>query len=175
MRLLTISTVLASLAALTAAKNGDDYRPIVFYHGMGDSAHSKGMVELMQSIKDIAPEVFIHSVSVSFSGQKNNGKIAGHCSYCIMFFFFFVLPSWQSQSRMTREQDSLATSTTKYVPLSSSNADGTRGEEQLVVNLSDRFLSARNRVSAAQRHQGAAERFQRRRILPRRPILEVLE
>ena len=174
MRLLTISTVLASLAALTAAKNGDDYRPIVFYHGMGDSAHSKGMVELMQSIKDIAPEVFIHSVSVSFSGKKK--QLQNYWTLLLLHnVFFFVLPSWQSQSRMTREQDSLATSTTKYVPLSSSNADGTRGEEQLVVNLSDRFLSARNRVSAAQRHQGAAERFQRRRILPRRPVLEVLE
>ncbi|KAF9297434.1 hypothetical protein BGZ74_009825, partial [Mortierella antarctica] len=63
MRLLTISTVLTGLVALTAAKSGDSYRPIVFYHGMGDSAHSKGMIELMQSIKDIAPEVFIHSVS----------------------------------------------------------------------------------------------------------------
>ncbi|KAG0038975.1 hypothetical protein BGZ82_010178 [Podila clonocystis] len=66
MRLLTIST-LAGLVALTAAKSGDSFRPIVFYHGMGDSAHSKGMVELMQSIKDIAPEVFIHSVSVAES------------------------------------------------------------------------------------------------------------
>ncbi|KFH69155.1 hypothetical protein MVEG_05956 [Podila verticillata NRRL 6337] len=67
MRFLTISTVLASLAALAAAKSGGDYRPIVFYHGMGDSAHSKGMVELMQSINDIAPEVFIHSVSLAES------------------------------------------------------------------------------------------------------------
>ncbi|KAG0029564.1 hypothetical protein BGZ81_003626 [Podila clonocystis] len=66
MRLLTIST-LAGLVALTAAKGGDSFRPIVFYHGMGDSAHSKGMVELMQSIKDIAPEVFIHSVSLAES------------------------------------------------------------------------------------------------------------
>ncbi|KAG0315791.1 hypothetical protein BG000_005077, partial [Podila horticola] len=66
MRLLTIFT-LAGLVALTAAKSGDSYRPIVFYHGMGDSAHSKGMVELMQSIKDIAPEVFIHSVSLAES------------------------------------------------------------------------------------------------------------
>ncbi|KAG0360877.1 hypothetical protein BG005_009712 [Podila minutissima] len=67
MRLLTISTVLTGLVALTAAKSGDSYRPIVFYHGMGDSAHSKGMIELMQSIKDIAPEVFIHSVSLAES------------------------------------------------------------------------------------------------------------
>lgn len=102
MRFLTISTVLASLAALTAAKSGDDYRPIVFYHGMGDSAHSKGMVELMQSIKDIAPEVFIHSVSVSFSGEKYNGIISGHSSnrniVFIFLYFFWGTPSQLAES-----------------------------------------------------------------------------
>ncbi|KAF9953308.1 hypothetical protein BGZ70_000301 [Mortierella alpina] len=42
-------------------------RPIVFYHGMGDSAHSKGMVQLFESIRDIAPGIFIHSISLAES------------------------------------------------------------------------------------------------------------
>ncbi|KAG0249128.1 hypothetical protein BG011_009567 [Mortierella polycephala] len=42
-------------------------RPVVFYHGMGDSAHSKGMLQLFASIKDIAPDIFIHSVYLAES------------------------------------------------------------------------------------------------------------
>ncbi|KAG0338211.1 hypothetical protein BG004_007307 [Podila humilis] len=85
MRIISLSCVLATSLALVAAgtvTKGEVYRPIVFYHGMGDSAHSKGMVQLMQTISDIAPEVFIHSVSLSetesedqragFFGNVNN-------------------------------------------------------------------------------------------------------
>ncbi|KAF9914801.1 hypothetical protein BX616_007538, partial [Lobosporangium transversale] len=42
-------------------------RPVVFYHGMGDSAHSKGMLQLFDSIRALAPEIFIHSVSLASS------------------------------------------------------------------------------------------------------------
>ncbi|KAF9423192.1 hypothetical protein BGZ94_008358 [Podila epigama] len=69
MRLLSIASTLASVVALVNAANKANiaYRPIVFYHGMGDSAHSKGMTELFASITDLAPEVFIHSVSLAES------------------------------------------------------------------------------------------------------------
>ncbi|KAG0206074.1 hypothetical protein BGX28_002433 [Mortierella sp. GBA30] len=38
---------------------------------MGDSAHSKGMVQLAESIDDIAPGVFIHSISLADSESED--------------------------------------------------------------------------------------------------------
>ncbi|EJF58190.1 alpha/beta-hydrolase [Dichomitus squalens] len=37
-------------------------RPLVIWHGLGDSYASAGMLEFMQLIKDIHPGIFIHSV-----------------------------------------------------------------------------------------------------------------
>ncbi|KAF8978570.1 hypothetical protein BGZ46_006333 [Entomortierella lignicola] len=56
---LSLSFSVASLGCLSGAAA---QRPVVFYHGMGDSAHSKGMLELFDSIKEIAPEIYIHSI-----------------------------------------------------------------------------------------------------------------
>lgn len=42
--------------------------PVVFYHGMGDSAHSEGMKELFASVSDIDPNIFIHSIYVCVLG-----------------------------------------------------------------------------------------------------------
>ncbi|KAF9363015.1 hypothetical protein BGX34_005057 [Mortierella sp. NVP85] len=44
-------------------KPSKSLRPVVFHHGMGDSAHSKGMKSIFDSIQQIAPEIFIHSIS----------------------------------------------------------------------------------------------------------------
>ncbi|GJJ69655.1 palmitoyl-protein thioesterase [Entomortierella parvispora] len=49
----------------------DTVRPVVFYHGMGDSAHSKGMEELFDSLRAFAPEIFIHSVSLAESEAED--------------------------------------------------------------------------------------------------------
>lgn len=70
-------SVLLLLACVSAAAAGtktasaprltrslDQVKPVVFYHGMGDSAHSKGMEELFDSLRAVSPEIFIHSVSV---------------------------------------------------------------------------------------------------------------
>lgn len=62
---LTIVTVLASLANATITI---PRKPVVFYHGMGDSAHSEGMKELFASITDIDPNIFIHSIYVRLLG-----------------------------------------------------------------------------------------------------------
>ena len=40
-------------------------RPLVIWHGLGDSYASPGMLEFMQRIKDIHPGIFIHSVRLS--------------------------------------------------------------------------------------------------------------
>ncbi|KAF9957020.1 hypothetical protein BGZ72_002258 [Mortierella alpina] len=57
----------STAAAAAVSSPGEPLRPIVFYHGMGDSAHSKGMTQLFESIEDMAPGIFIHSVSLADS------------------------------------------------------------------------------------------------------------
>ena len=37
-------------------------RPLVIWHGMGDSYASPGMLEFMNLIKEVHPGIFIHSV-----------------------------------------------------------------------------------------------------------------
>lgn len=39
-------------------------RPLVIWHGMGDSHSSTGMVEFMNLIKEVHPGIFIHSVHI---------------------------------------------------------------------------------------------------------------
>ncbi|KAG8858007.1 hypothetical protein FRB96_005498 [Tulasnella sp. 330] len=40
-------------------------RPLVIWHGMGDSAHSEGMLEFIDMIKEVHPGIFVHSVYIS--------------------------------------------------------------------------------------------------------------
>ena len=37
-------------------------RPLVLWHGLGDSYASPGMLEFMQLVKEVHPDIFIHSV-----------------------------------------------------------------------------------------------------------------
>ncbi|KAG0229808.1 hypothetical protein BGW42_001334 [Actinomortierella wolfii] len=46
-------------------------RPVVFYHGMGDSAHSKGMEELFESVRTLAPTIYIHSIQLAESASDD--------------------------------------------------------------------------------------------------------
>jgi palmitoyl-protein thioesterase len=39
-------------------------RPLVIWHGMGDSHASPGMLEFQEAIKEIHPDIFIHSVYI---------------------------------------------------------------------------------------------------------------
>ncbi|KAF9922868.1 hypothetical protein BGZ67_010224 [Mortierella alpina] len=66
---LSLAALVACAGSATAAAASIPValRPIVFYHGMGDSAHSEGMVQLFESIEDIAPGIFIHSISLADS------------------------------------------------------------------------------------------------------------
>ncbi|KAF9578227.1 hypothetical protein BGW38_006089 [Lunasporangiospora selenospora] len=67
----TLSLLVALASTLSVATAGVIPRhgptPVVFYHGMGDSAHSKGMQELFASISELSPDIFIHSISLAES------------------------------------------------------------------------------------------------------------
>lgn len=39
-------------------------RPLVLWHGMGDSAHSAGMLEFSQLVRDVHPGLFVHSIYI---------------------------------------------------------------------------------------------------------------
>lgn len=40
-------------------------RPLVIWHGLGDSAHAKGMLEFIEMMKEMHPGLFVHSVYIS--------------------------------------------------------------------------------------------------------------
>ena len=46
-------------------------RPLVIWHGLGDSYASPGMLQFMQLIKDVHPGMFIHSVRLDEDLEKD--------------------------------------------------------------------------------------------------------
>ncbi|KAF9545839.1 hypothetical protein EC957_010467 [Mortierella hygrophila] len=71
-RTLSLSlTIVAVFASLTNATITIPRKPVVFYHGMGDSAHSEGMMELIASVTSIDPNVFTHSIYLAASEAED--------------------------------------------------------------------------------------------------------
>ena len=56
--------LLALALALPWAAAALHPRPLVLWHGLGDSHASPGMLEFQQAIKQIHPGIFIHSVYI---------------------------------------------------------------------------------------------------------------
>lgn len=63
-------------APLEASKSNP--RPLVIWHGLGDSAHSEGMDSFVNLIKDVHPGIFVHSVYISEDMEED--KKAGFVS-----------------------------------------------------------------------------------------------
>lgn len=62
------STLLFStVIALPAEKLQPQLRPLVVWHGMGDSHDSPGMLEIMQEVRNMYPGIFVHSVYLAES------------------------------------------------------------------------------------------------------------
>jgi len=55
---------------------GPQLRPLVIWHGMGDTYDAPGMLEFGESIKDIHPGIFIHSIHIHEDSQED--KKAGY-------------------------------------------------------------------------------------------------
>lgn len=53
-------------------------RPLVIWHGLGDSAHSEGMDNFVDLIKGIHPGIFVHSVYIN--ENQDEDKKAGFVS-----------------------------------------------------------------------------------------------
>jgi len=65
---LLVSLTFALLANLTIISStlitSSAPRPLVIWHGLGDSHSSPGMLQFVSMLKDIFPGIFIHSVYI---------------------------------------------------------------------------------------------------------------
>jgi palmitoyl-protein thioesterase len=61
-----VSLVLHAFGRLDAA-----VRPLVIWHGLGDSHSSPGMLQFMDMIRDVHPGIFIHSVYIEEDLEKD--------------------------------------------------------------------------------------------------------
>ncbi|KAF8596107.1 alpha/beta-hydrolase [Ceratobasidium sp. AG-I] len=55
--------------------SGKAPHPLVLWHGLGDSAHSSGMTEFAELIKEVHPGIFVHSISLA--EDESTDKKAG--------------------------------------------------------------------------------------------------
>lgn len=52
-------------------------RPLVIWHGLGDTANSDGISGLVQDIKDMFPGIYVHSVATPAGGSVDDERRAG--------------------------------------------------------------------------------------------------
>ncbi|KAF5325653.1 hypothetical protein D9611_000120 [Ephemerocybe angulata] len=74
MALLLLLYCFSSFALASPLKSGK-VRPLVIWHGLGDSHSSPGMLEFMSMIKDVHPGIFVHSVYID--KELDNDRKAG--------------------------------------------------------------------------------------------------
>lgn len=55
-------------------------RPLVIWHGLGDTAHSEGMESFADYIKQVHPGIYVHSVISPDNGNDNDQRNAGWVS-----------------------------------------------------------------------------------------------
>lgn len=84
--LLVLALATAASAAPAQAVLGDGSaangkpRPLVIWHGLGDTAHSKGMDQFANFVRKTYPGIFVHSVIAPSDGSPNEESKAGWVS-----------------------------------------------------------------------------------------------
>jgi palmitoyl-protein thioesterase len=53
------------------------HRPLVIWHGLGDTANGEGIAGLMQDIKEMLPGIYVHSVQYPEGGSADDERKAG--------------------------------------------------------------------------------------------------
>lgn len=74
-QLASISLAFSLALGSPLARRATGPRPLVIWHGLGDSAHSEGMDNFVDLIKGIHPGIFVHSVYIS--ENQDEDKKAG--------------------------------------------------------------------------------------------------
>ncbi len=71
-----------SQAVLSASsfKPHNASRPLVIWHGLGDTAHSAGILGFIKDVQDIYPGMFVHSVKIPEEGTLEDERRAGFVS-----------------------------------------------------------------------------------------------
>lgn len=64
--LLLLSSVLTTAAVAVAS-----YRPVVVWHGLGDSHNSEGMLSVKEDIEDLYPGIRVHLIYIDEDGSKD--------------------------------------------------------------------------------------------------------
>lgn len=52
-------------------------RPLVIWHGLGDTAHSEGMDAFMDRVRELHPGIFVHSIVVPDGASAGDERNAG--------------------------------------------------------------------------------------------------
>jgi palmitoyl-protein thioesterase len=82
---LSLSAICSSAVPVSAISQGPQrifptpatHRPLVIWHGLGDTANGEGIAGLMRDIKEMYPGIFIHSVQYPGSGSIDDERKAG--------------------------------------------------------------------------------------------------
>jgi palmitoyl-protein thioesterase len=77
--LLLICVVVAGYGYAAAIK---DIRPLVIWHGLGDTYASPGMVQFESEVKKMHPGIFVHSVFIDQDAQAD--QRAGFVSFAVI-------------------------------------------------------------------------------------------
>lgn len=76
--MLAVVNVCLALTGLAYAAAINDVRPLVVWHGLGDTYASSGMVQFESEVKKMHPGIFVHSVYID--QDANTDQRAGFVS-----------------------------------------------------------------------------------------------
>lgn len=78
---------LFSFVAATLSSPAPSPRPLVLWHGLGDSHSSPGMLEFADLIKDMHPGIFVHSIYINedLGEDRKAGFVSNYlCPYWLI-------------------------------------------------------------------------------------------
>lgn len=64
----------------SGSNSNSNPRPLVIWHGLGDSAHSRGMDQFQDAVREMHPGIFVHSVIAPNDGSPSDESKAGWVS-----------------------------------------------------------------------------------------------
>jgi palmitoyl-protein thioesterase len=63
-----------------SSKPVNNSRPLVLWHGLGDTAHSPGILGFIKDVKHKFPGIYVHSVKIPKDGTFEDERRAGFVS-----------------------------------------------------------------------------------------------
>lgn len=86
-QLLLATRAAAAPAQAVLGSSSSSPRPLVIWHGLGDTAHSKGMDQFAAFVRDEFPGIFVHAVVApndgSPSDEQKAGWVSGATRWCV--------------------------------------------------------------------------------------------